>query len=399
MVYAPAAAPDNPEVYQVWRPLEASYTRHQPMAAAVFMPVECPYVPMVTYPLTPFQSDRFSHLFQTSTVNQAPADGGGGGVDTDAVEQGEEIEIGTVDRDITDAVIDAAVGSEVEEYSLLRDMQEVKRKHPKQHKFRNHRPRQWQVPVGDCIVEVKHVMPHGMPLGIEEYRTTYDKNRNVVAEYAYMSMSARKTLEQWINEGDREIGILLDCLPDTDGEGQRILKEDFESRWGSDATLLFKHLFAKHWGELIELHSVWNDLDGDMPEFIYNNPQFAATTRDAAQIIRSKGLGKGTASAVGDRVPAIGGRAPAVGGRAPAVGGRTRVCYRDGDRVKVKQATVITLPDLFLTMRKQYTATVLYRFWCKSYSVVLRRPHAWTNPARQNAARIRHQDTGFYGFP
>ena len=196
----------------MWWPLEASYTRHQPMAAAVFMPVECPYVPMVTYPLIPFQSDRFSHLFQTSTVNQAPADGGGGGVDTDAVEQGEEIEIGTGDRDITDAVIDAAVGSEVEEYSLLRDMQEVKRTHPKQHKFRNHRPRQWQVPVGDCIVEVKHVMPHGMPLGIEEYRTTYDKNRNVVAEYAYMSMSARKTLEQWINEGDREIGNLARLL-------------------------------------------------------------------------------------------------------------------------------------------------------------------------------------------
>jgi hypothetical protein len=400
MVYAPAAAPDNPEVSQArWQ--------HGMMAAAVFMPVVCPYVPMVTYPLTPFDSDRFSYLFQTSTVNQAPADGGGGGVDTDAVEQGEEseIEIGTGDRDITDAVIDAAVGSEVEEYSLLRDMQEVKRKHPKQHKFRNHRPRQWQVPIGECSVEVKDIMPHGKPLGIEEYRKTYDKNRNIVAEYAHIALSARFTLERWIKDGDRELGILLDSLPDTDGEGQHILEEDFEIRWGSDTTLLLKHLFTKHWGELIELEMVWNYLDGDMPAFIYTNPQFASTTWDAAQIRRSKGLGKGTASAVGDRVPAIGGRAPAVGGRepavgvrAPAVGGKTRVCYREGDRVKVKQATVITLPDLFLTMRKQYTATVLYRFWCKSYSVVLRRPHAWTNPARQVAALNRFQESGFYGF-
>jgi len=341
----------------------------QPMAAAVFVPVVCAYVPFMT------RSDRWPHLFQTSTVNRAPADGGGGGVDTDAVQQAEEIEIDTEDRDVTDAVIAAAVGSEAEEYSLLREVQEVKRKDPKQHKFRNPRPRQWQVSVVDSIVEVKHVMHHGMHLGIEEYRTTYDKGRNVVAQYTYMSMSARKALEKWIDEGDREIGILLDCLPDTDGEGQPILKEDFESRWDSNAKLLLKHLFTKHSGELIELDAVWKELDGEMPECIYSNPQFAMTARDAAQITRSKGTGKGTA-------PAVGGRAPAVGGRAPAVGGRTRVSHRDGDRVMIKQAIVISLPDLFLNMRTHYTATVLYRFWCKSYSVVLRRPHAWTSAVR-----------------
>ena len=363
----------------------------QPMAAAVFVPVVCAYVPMMTYPLIPPRSDRWSHLWETSTVNQAPADGGGGGVDTDEVKQAEEIEIDIEYRDVPDAVIAAAVGSEAEEYSLLKDMQEVKRKDPKQRKFRNHRPRQWQVPVGDSTVEVKHVMHHGMQLGIEEYRTTYEEGRTVVAHYAYMAMSARKTLEGWIDEGDRELGILLDCLPDTDGEGQPILKEDFESRWDSNAKLLLKHLFTKHSGELIELDAVWKELDGEMPECIYSNPQFAMTARDAAQITRSKGTGKST-------VPAIGGRAPAVGGRAPAVGGRTRVSYRDGDRVMIKQAIVISLPDLFLNMRTHYTATVLYRFWCKSYSVALRRPHAWTNPARKCAARIRYQDTGRYGF-
>jgi hypothetical protein len=116
-------------------------------------------------------------------------------------------------------------------------------------------------------------------------------------------------------------------------------------------SLTHKHLFSKHWGELIDIDSVWKDLDGDMPELIYSNPQFALPARDATQMTRSKGTGKGTA--------------PAVGGRAPAVGGRSRVWHRDGDRCLIKQAIVITLPDLFLNMRTDYTAAVLYCFWCK----------------------------------
>ncbi len=75
-----------------------------------------------------------------------------------------------------------------------------------------------------------------------------------------------------------------------------------------------KHLFSKHWGELIDLDSGWKELDGDMPELIYNNPQFALSARDAAQMTRSKGTCKGTA--------------PAVGGRAPAAGGRSRGWHR-----------------------------------------------------------------------
>ena len=41
-------------------------------------------------------------------------------------------------------------------------------------------------------------------------------------------------------------------------------------------SLTHKHLFSKHWGELIDIDSVWKDLDGDVPELIYSNPQFVA---------------------------------------------------------------------------------------------------------------------------
>ena len=52
--------------------------------------------------------------------------------------------------------------------------------------------------------------------------------------------------------------------PHGTGKGQVVLW------WGTH-----KHLFSKHWGELIDIDSVWKDLDGDMPELIYSNPQFA----------------------------------------------------------------------------------------------------------------------------
>jgi hypothetical protein len=61
--------------------------------------------------------------------------------------------------------------------------------------------------------------------------------------------------------------------------------------------------------------------------------------------------------------PTIRCTAPAVGGRAPAFGGRSRVWH--SDRCLIKQAIVITLPDFFPNMRTDYTAAVLYRFWCK----------------------------------
>ena len=59
----------------------------------------------------------------------------------------------------------------------------------------------------------------------------------------------------------------------------------------------------------------------------------------------------------------------------------------------VKKGIAMSLPALMLLGNK-FTAARLYRFWCQTPLLVVRRPHAWSNPIRKEAARQRQELTG-----
>ena len=62
----------------------------------------------------------------------------------------------------------------------------------------------------------------------------------------------------------------------------------------------------------------------------------------------------------------------------------------------VKSGITISLPALML-LGSKFTAARLYRFWCQTPLLVVKRPHAWTNPIRKEAAWQRKQLTGYWG--
>ncbi len=108
--------------------------------------------------------------------------------------------------------------------------------------------------------------------------------------YAFIAITSMHSLWEKI---PLDAGRLLECLPDTDGEGQPISKEAFSSRWQNDPQVLIKHLFSKHSGELIELSGKWEPGVGDVPELIHTNPQLALTARDAWKMTPVKNNGQG----------------------------------------------------------------------------------------------------------
>ena len=63
----------------------------------------------------------------------------------------------------------------------------------------------------------------------------------------------------------------------------------------------------------------------------------------------------------------------------------------------VKKGITISLPASMM-LGSQFTAARLYRFWCQTQLLVVKRPHPWTNPVRREAARQRYQRTGYWGW-
>ena len=62
----------------------------------------------------------------------------------------------------------------------------------------------------------------------------------------------------------------------------------------------------------------------------------------------------------------------------------------------VKHGITISLPGLML-LGKKYNARRLYRFWCQTELLLVKRSHPWSSPARKAAARERKKHTGHWG--
>ena len=89
---------------------------------------------------------------------------------------------------------------------------------------------------------------------------------------------------------------------------------------------------------------------------------------------------------------------PAVGGKG-VVAHENRVLWVDTNgEAWTRDATVSSLPSLFLQLGKIWSAVDLYGYWNRCQLLLVKRPHAWPSPDRRLAAVIRHQETGHYGF-
>ena len=58
---------------------------------------------------------------------------------------------------------------------------------------------------------------------------------------------------------------------------------------------------------------------------------------------------------------------------------------------------VASLTQLFLYFGREFAAARLYRYDCPNHKFVVNRPHDWTTPERQAAARMRYTETCDYG--
>ena len=63
-----------------------------------------------------------------------------------------------------------------------------------------------------------------------------------------------------------------------------------------------------------------------------------------------------------------------------------------------RSAGVFTLPMLFYHCGSELSASALYRFYCVSRLMCVRRTHSWSSYERTAAARMRYEATGHWGF-
>ena len=258
-----------------------------------------------------------------------------------------------------------AVVSEAAELRVLQRVRAVMRSTPRQERVsrgvhtdrwrRVPRQRHAHVVGGDLHIDACSV---GQVVGVDDYVKTYANDRDFIAHFSFTAITARHSLFANMTSRWR----LLEALPDTDGTGAPITEQQFTERWANDAQALLKHLFKKHEGEVAELQGEWVQLAGlsraphvqeklSHVQFSHSRSQWIGTNQVAA-----KGkLGKGTKEQ----------SKPAVGGKG-VVAHDNRVLWVDTNgEAWTRDATVSSLPSLFLELGKIWSAVELYGYWTR----------------------------------
>ena len=182
----------------------------------------------------------------------------------------------------------------------------------------------------------------------------------------------------------------------------------FDSRWHHNHEAELTALTKKHEGEVRELQGFWCPGRGETHNFLYD-PQFACNQGDYLMCKgMAKGLGqsrfrreyeimwgwhrhgpdpasKGTTK--GEQVLAVGSQGKNADGEYSF---RNHVLQLRHDGSWQHRAGIaITLPHLFLHLGREYTAAELYGYFNTLETLVVKRPHSWGNPVRQEAAAQR----------
>ena len=152
-------------------------------------------------------------------------------------------------------------------------------------------------------------------------------------------------------------------------------------------TNYFKHLFAKHSGEVamvnLEERVPLKNHDGTWP-VTYFHPQFAIKAEDRARWDRRRSAAGDGRSAAGDDVTLK---------EAAKIGSTTFMEFtEDGEEASFKVAKVLSLPELFLWGCEKFTGLELYFYYNNCLKVVKKRTHAWASRDNRDAAHLRYQD-------
>lgn len=220
---------------------------------------------------------------------------------------------------------------------------------------------------------------------------------------------------------DKRHWVFWQSLPDTNKSGEAISDQDFEYHWASGQPLasseprkeLIHHLLLKHAGELIQVgEGCWRAYDGSRvpPELLL--PQYSID-EEQYHMVKGKGSGKASGGSKGGKgckkkPPLHRGKGSKQAQSSASgddesfawVGFENRIVRRISDRQYVVwESPLMSLPRLFHSLGRKFTATELYDFWCHSKLRALHRPHAWASMLLQDAAYERFKSTGYWGHP
>jgi len=352
--------------------------------------------------------------------------------DVDVVQQ---VRVGS-DDDVTDIEREAnAENSEAEDFARLRVLRAIGRKTRAHYRFRG--PKGWQdrFPEPSAVGDRPQQRPPQIQRDIHWWarsvstwvveadiiaNTEHDgKSFSFCAEFNFKAIAERHALFARLErgpvvDGRHVLPVLLNSLPDTDGNGEdEIQPHVFATRWNGDATLLLKHLFKKHEGALAEVYGEWSETKFGQPLAAptlgkFDDPQF---TVDQTQWLdaRTRAGRAGTDLNIPGSRKGGKGKPPDVGGKGeqPAIGGKGGFERRWQNRVlklthdggyQTRNAYVISLPRLFCKLVEWYSAQALYQYFCSLPVFAVRRQHPWASLDRRAAACLRKEETGSWGF-
>ena len=191
--------------------------------------------------------------------------------------------------------------------------------------------------------------------------------------------------------------------------GRRLSRDDWRERWASythndgrvvqgkeQFTNFFKHLFAKHMGEVamvaeMEPLTLWSR-EGNWPATFFH-PQFAIKGEHRARWANRRQSAAGDRVTVAGTVNSMNVVQPISAAEAAEIGSTTFVEFTvDGRSATFKVARVLSLPELFLWGAKRFTALELYFYYNNCLKVVKQRPHAWSSQEKRDAAHLRFRE-------
>ena len=227
--------------------------------------------------------------------------------------------------------------------------------------------------------------------------------RDFVARTAYDSLRIRKLLEICLQPASGGVAPewndwqsqLLDCLaikPDLDFMGWMSLPESkWRDNFGKDDKTFLKHMFEKHHGEIIY---VKRTVYGSVPmhnELMLHHPQFFVgnTVREREARSNAKAFFK---SACGDPLAR-----KEFFARVRTVSTEVFVPVSD-DHCSIVDVAYFSLPALVFELFTECTLCDIYTFFCRSKLLACKAPHPTVAAARIDAARMRFEATGRYGF-
>ena len=314
----------------------------------------------------------------------------------------------------------AAAGADDEETDFEEDPVEVRNRYlrgirakdPVQRKARGNDPPYYKDVVNlfemrtawpvdwDRIDELNALVPQWATYAVtpqsltRSYRNIRDEEINFVQWYRLWALTVQHRFDEFVLSDKFNDARVWHSLPDPGSLGQPLHVDRWHERWAAyrhndgrvvqgmnKFTNFFKHLFAKHMGEvamvkLEERRTLWNR-DGQWPATFFH-PQFAIKAEDRARWAHRR------RSAAGDYLTVA---------EAADIGSTTFMEFAaGGESATFKVAKVLSLPELFLCGCEKFTGLELYFYYNNCMKVVKTRPHAWSSRDNRDAAHLRYQD-------